>query len=160
MGTRAAPDPAKHLLAALQRSLPFLPHTEAHASSPELTGSGADLQVFHVALSPRTPSGAGSTGVTQADTWRVNGGRTNGFVSTALLSGHCHGCSRSRGVCNLHGLPLGMPLPWSWDSFCFNHFRFLEHRNMPASSTHNTTTFREQGLSSCCYTIQQRQYES
>lgn len=141
-GTSAAPDPANRPRVCSD-PFPSPPRREARASSPELAGSGADLQVFRVALSPRTRSGAGSTGVTEADTWRVNGGRTKGFVSTALFSGHCHGCSCSRGMCDLHGLPLGTPSPWSWDSFRFNHFRFLEHCNMPASSAHKATTFRE-----------------
>lgn len=55
--------------------------------------------------------------------WRVDGGRTEGFVSTASFSGHCDWRPRilgyfSRGLRDVHHLPLGMRLPMPLDSVC------------------------------------------
>lgn len=83
----------------------------------EPAGSGPELRVLLFACSPPTRSGAGSTGVTEADTWRVNGGRTKGFVCLYCLV--LRTLSRvllflngfSRGLCDLHELPLGVPFP-------------------------------------------------
>lgn len=114
-----------------RRCLPF-PALRGGGARPPGNWRGAALSSGSVlfAFSPRTRPGAGSTGVTEADTWRVNGGRTKGFVSTALFSGHCHGCSRSlnrfsRGLCDLHELPLGTPFPKVSGFLLLRNFRVL-----------------------------------
>lgn len=99
-------------------AVPSLPRAAGrHGPAPGMAGSGPELRVLLFARSPRTRSGAGSTGVTEADTWRVNGGRTKGFVCLYCLV--LRTLSRvllflngfSRGLCDLHELPLGVPFP-------------------------------------------------